>query len=41
MAIYNFEEPKKKKNKNADYQKLGGIICVAVSIIALHPSYFF
>ncbi len=35
MAIYNFEEPKKQKNKNTDNQKLCGIICVAVSVLAL------
>lgn len=34
MAIYNFED-KKQKNKNVDYQKISGIVTVAVSILAL------
>ena len=34
MAIYNFQEKKPKKN-NSDYQKISGIICVAVSVLAL------
>lgn len=34
MAIYNFEDNKPKKNK-ADYQKISGIICVGVSLLAL------
>lgn len=34
MAIYNFNE-QKKKSKNTDYQKIIGIICVAISFLAL------
>ena len=34
MAIYNFIEPK-KKNKQIDYQKIAGIVCVCISILAL------
>ncbi len=34
MAIYNFEEHNPKK-KNIDYQKISGIICVSVSVLAL------
>ena len=35
MAIYRFEEKKQKKKSNIDYQKLSGIVCVVVSILAL------
>ena len=35
MAIYRFEEEKPKKNYSVDYQKLSGVICVVVSILAL------
>lgn len=34
MAIYNFEEPKTKKKK-IDYQKMVGVIIVAISILCL------
>ncbi len=34
MAIYSFEEKKPKKTGN-DYQKISGIICVAVAVLAL------
>ena len=34
MAIYNFEE-QKSKNKKTDYQKIAGVIIVAVSILCL------
>ena len=34
MAIYNFED-KKLRNKNSDYQKISGIVCVAISLFAL------
>ena len=34
MAIYNFEEKKPNKN-DKDFQKLSGVICVAVSVLSL------